>query len=418
MKTILNKIEKYLLYVFTFSIPFQTRIFIGEWGTPKDEFTSGFLYLTDVFFLFLAFSWLLRGVKIKMRKYDLYLLGFLAIAILSVFQYKIITLGIYNAIKISEFIVFYFYLRESLSIFKKDRIIMIFIYSGVFQALLAVVQFFFQHDTGLKYLGETSLSPDLPGIAKIDTSNEKIMRPYGTFTHPNVLAAYLLFAIIFFYYTHIKKIQAKTWFDIFIFCILTSGLLLTFSRSVILVFFVFTLLLFIKNRNNVLVKKLAAISAIIFVIFFIFFSQEMIQRANLASDSQNLDARALYKGVASYMISQNPFFGVGVGNFVNEFRKLGIFQKDKDYLYQPVHDTYLLIASEIGILGFLIFLWFIFLLLKDIKKYQMEHSLKMIYFGSIFSLMMLFFTDHYFWDLEQGRFLMWFLLAYISSSEA
>ena len=73
-------------------------------------------------------------------------------------------------------------------------------------------------------------SDTLPGIAKIDLDGTKIMRAYGTLAHPNILAGYLVTALIFTFH----RIRKKEYIAYPVFVLLLSALVLTFSRSAIL----------------------------------------------------------------------------------------------------------------------------------------------------------------------------------------
>ncbi len=245
------KIEKYLFYLLVFSIPFQIRVFVYEWGAKRDEFFSAFFYFTDALILAIFFLWIFRGFKMKIEKYDYFLFGFLFVFLLSVLNMEYLSFGFYQMLKLLEFVLLYFYIKSNMKYFNLNTILYIFVFSGVFQALLGIFQFLTQGSLGFKYLGETNLSAQIPGVAKIDTTDGKIMRPYGTFTHPNVLAAYLFFSLAFFYLLlkdkvfklQIKKfftLQTGFWFDVSIFFVLFLGFFLTFSRSVFLVFALFS----------------------------------------------------------------------------------------------------------------------------------------------------------------------------------
>jgi len=48
---------------------------------------------------------------------------------------------------------------------------------------------------GLQLLGESFLAPHLSGVAKISTEQGLVMRAYGTFPHPNILATFLIISI-------------------------------------------------------------------------------------------------------------------------------------------------------------------------------------------------------------------------------
>src|SRR3989344_5785985 len=92
----LSKLEKLIFYLFIFCIPFQTRLILAKWPVLRsfseggvllpnvsfNEWTSAFLYLTDLFILPLLVLWLMRIVTKQshfgFQKRDFALFGFLA----------------------------------------------------------------------------------------------------------------------------------------------------------------------------------------------------------------------------------------------------------------------------------------------------------------------------------------------------
>ena len=106
-----------------------------------------------------------------------------------------------------------------------------------------------------------------------------------------------------------------------------------------------------------------------------------------------------------------PFLGVGLGNFVNWLKEIdpGLASN----LYQPVHNIYLLIFSETGILGLTLFLLFLFFLIKN------SHYDIMIYHTSLFFIFisLLFFGlfDHFLWTLQQGQIIFWLVSGLVAA---
>ena len=106
-------------------------------------------------------------------------------------------IGAYQTLKFLELAILFVYVYFNLTSFKRILITAgLLALSGLTQSLLAVFQYFLQRSVfGSKWLGEIVLSPELPGVAKIAVDGEKIMRAYGTFPHPNILAGFLLITI-------------------------------------------------------------------------------------------------------------------------------------------------------------------------------------------------------------------------------
>jgi O-antigen ligase len=81
---------------------------------------------------------------------------------------------------------------------------------------------------------------------------------------------------------------------------------------------------------------------------------------------KSLGERFLYLKFSERIISENPIMGVGAGQFIFELKRslpnLVIWQ------YQPVHNIFLLIWSELGVVGLVLFIMLLgklFFLLKS-----------------------------------------------------
>ena len=69
-------------------------------------------------------------------------------------------------------------------------------FGGFLEAIIAIIQFVWQHSLGLTFLQESQFTVHGSGIAKILFGSITIIRPYGLFPHPNVLAGYLGITLI------------------------------------------------------------------------------------------------------------------------------------------------------------------------------------------------------------------------------
>ena len=114
--------------------------------------------------------------------------------------------------------------------------------------------------------------------------------------------------------------------------------------------------------------------------------------------------------MALQMLKDHPLLGVGLNNFTVRMSEYGEVSGWARFL-QPVHNVYLLIAAETGILGLILFLcllFSVFRLLWRSKNYLFLISLSQISF--------LCFVDHYFWSLQQTALLFWLLVGELTKS--
>jgi len=160
----------------------------------------------------------------------------------------------------------------------------------------------------------------------------------------------------------------------------------------------------------------------------------------ISLQEQAIDLRFFYNQMALSTIKDKPILGIGVGNFVNYSHNYPIFLRAAakiagenvnqipEWIFQPVHNIYLLIASEIGILGLLVFLIFIGRILLDWFKDcflpaspvggPARHSLRHQALAGGFLVscfLVLALSDHYFWTLQSGAIMFWLALALIKT---
>ncbi len=405
LRIMLHRLEKLIFYIFIFSIPFQTRILLRSWGIGFNEWNSAFSYATDLLILALLGLWFFRILIKKDRfifsSYDWFLAGFIIISAVSIKNAPNQALGFYQLLKLIEFSLLYFYTKSNLGqIFNLTTSCFIFLASGFFQAVLAILQYFRQSDLGLRFLGETVLNPNLFNVAVFFAEGEKIMRPYGTLPHPNILALVIFVSIFFLYFL---RFELK--FKNIIYGILLFAFFLTFSRVIIFAWLAGFLLLLRKLDRKTIFTTLT-----VMILFSILFWPQVLARLNISPQEEAITLRGFYNKVALF---EKPFWGVGVGNFVNWFKEINPGLAPN--LYQPVHNIYLLIFSETGILGLAAFLLFLISIIKNYLKGEFSRP----FHYSIFILFLLFLFlglfDHFLWTIQQGRIILFLTVGLLAA---
>ena len=440
----LLKLEKILFYVFLFLIPFQIRTTISWQG---NEWDSMFLYLTDLLligFLFLA----IINKRISFKKSDILLFLFLIIAGISIFVSTDLGISIYRFIKLVEFVLLFVYINKSYRADRTYRTYSVLIAAGLLQSALAIVQFYKQSSLGLKFIEAGQYLPGAPGVATFIMGSEKVMRAYGSFPHPNVLAAFLLLAIFCFYYLWISNlIKGKFCYMLYVICYMVCvfGLFLTFSRGPILVFIFISMIFFLARffqlrvqyhtEERLLAGKRLMLLALFFVVFSVLSTIILMPYIKnrffiISLQEEAIDLRFFYNKIGLAIIKEKPLLGVGIGNFVNFSHNYPAFiraanamlsggQGDveiPDWLYQPVHNIYLLIASEIGILGLIVFLLFIIMRLIRIPIRMTRIDNPFLFLVICYLLLGL--SDHYFWTLQSGGLMLWIALGLLETGRS
>lgn len=451
MHCLLNRTERYLFYFLLFAIPFQTRKILWHQNWNFNEWQSISLYATDLLLMILFLFWAVSAIragqisnfkfliskqipnpKSQFQNPNFYLLILVIISAISIKNSSSFILSSYNVLKLAEFVVLYFYLK-SYAIYKFgfNKSLLALIYGGVFQAIIAILQFFKQSSLGLGLLGESVISPNLTGIASFyNIAGEKIIRAYGTTPHPNILAGYLFLAIFAFYFIYIYRESSSSnkHYDTLIchsvlrywwicYTVLLFGLFFTFARVAVFIlllnFLIRVVLVRLKFRKEYWNKKLGLIlltTTIVVVLFGGFYWSESVSRIKISSGEEAVQLRIFYNKESLKSLN---WFGVGSGNFVN-----WLMTKDPNLprgLYQPVHNIYLLIYSETGILGITAFVLFLIFRIKDfIVKTKMEKLYHYSFLLVFLSFLFVGLFDHFLWTLQQGRFIFWLVVALLT----
>jgi O-antigen ligase len=134
----------------------------------------------------------------------------------------------------------------------------------------------------------------------------------------------------------------------------------------------------------------------------------------ISTKEQAVTLRIYYNDIAISAVKERPILGLGAGNFV--WYLSNNYQFKEFWLYQPVHNLYLLIASEIGIFGLLVFLIFIGFNIWKSNFRRKFNFVKLVFLLLVSCFLFLALIDHYFWTIQQSRLLFWIGLAVISAS--
>jgi len=430
------KLHQKLFLLLVLLLPVQLgRHFWPEWSYVmglRVDYLSPTIYLTDILVFLILGTWILdkfkiqnpclagrqakSKIKIKNSKFIFFLASVFIFLLANCFFAKNQGVAVYRLVKIAEFSLLGFYVaKNDYSLFTIHWSLVLAV---IYSSLLAIAQFIKQSSVGgiFWWLGERTFNAGTPGIAKTDFFGHLLLRPYATFPHPNVLAAFVLIAFILsapFVYQKDKLLF------VFYFLISTVTLFISFSQAVWLVGLVVGLLVLGNLKINKWLKGLAWGGAIFLLIFYlikvpIFMEESFSQRLGLAKNALQL-------------IKQNLFIGVGLNNFIVNLPK---FQQGQILWLQPVHNIYLLMVAETGLVGLVIFGWFLFLSYKkllscyarylvisnkkrDIEISRYQNSL-FIALGAILALGLF---DHYWLTLQQTQLLFAIILGLIWGEE-
>ncbi len=429
-------------------------MYISEWRFNEWQAVS--LYLTDLLLFALLLFWFFsvirtgqisnfkfliskqfQNLKPQFQKPDFYLILLIIISAVSIKNSDDLVISWYRWLKLVEFSILYWYLSTyALKKFGLFHTFLVIAFSGLLQAIVGIIQFSRQSSIGLKYFGESLINTDLPGIASFYvTGGARVIRAYGTAPHPNVLATFFLLSIFAFYFVylysrlHSEHPPFKDWWDKFMlasYCVTLFAFFATFSRTVIFIWLALfcirvAIIFSVKHYRAVFGTKVGKVRLrailiagfAVIVLFSGLYYEEIISRLTISGEDQSVQLRAFYtKQALSWDIN---YFGVGIGNFIN-----WMVHKNPSlpfHAYQPVHNIYLLIYSEIGIFGLVAFLGFLFFVLKDfVSRTKLKKSYNFSLLFLFISLIFVGFFDHMFMTLQQGSLIFWITLGVLTFS--
>lgn len=293
-----------------------------------------------------------------------------------------------------------------------------FLISGLIQTVIAAGQFITQHSLGLKILGEPLIASNINGIAKIDLINQKIIRAYGTFSHPNQLAAFLLVACATAWLIYATETNALIKHLAAAFMILfIGGEFLTFSRAGIaglIIFFAIVLISKWTKHGWSSIKKQAEIIFLAFFAFALILFPFLKARVSPAPTEYT---RTFYNLKGIEVFKQNPIAGVGIGNLLPVMAEK--IDAQQAWQVQPPHNYFLEVACETGVIGLLLYIYlFISRILGLFKSEPLAQNrgdlISLMLIGIIVGFIFLMQFDHYFYTLPQTILLLWLVLGMIN----
>lgn len=401
MNDIFNKkfnLDDLLYWILGGTIVYNIRILILEYyinGRPN-YFLTEYLNFSDILIVIIIFFNIFKLKKVNLLNPFISIIFIILFG--QVFNDTYPLLSFYQILRLLGIVYLGTYLINTKKI--------IYILNGFFIALFSqvfilITQFILQKNLNLPIITESVFNRDMVGIAKLNFGDNFLIRGYGTFPHPNILAFTGLMGIIFLIYNSNRKLAS--WF-IFLTLIIISQVdhyLWTFNQSLLLTFL--AILVSVSNfklglkkyQNNILlafcmlmiilsfsksiyilsgflififiIKKILTqvfskemfhiehfkkyFDLIFFIIFSIFFSSINFILFSL-NNSQSAFQRVFYLKESFEVFYINLFNGIGTKQFI-----LGLQNQNLEFWQlQPVHNLSLLILTENGIIGLFILL--------------------------------------------------------------
>ncbi|MFA4818357.1 MAG: O-antigen ligase family protein [Patescibacteria group bacterium] len=436
----LNQVREYGFYLLVFILPWQTRWIIRDplIGGEVWEYGRVSLYGWDiVLIVLLLISLLAVGQMVKNFKFlifnfksnfkwsfKIFKNPVLVYLLLLLFTFTSIgwagdkVLTLYWLGRIAEVGALWWLIK-----FIKPRLSVVcwsLVAAGTVQALWAIGQFITQSTFASKWLGVAVHPITQYGTSVVLTDAGRWLRAYAGQVHPNVLGGLLVVTCLatILLISRIKnyELRIKNIILVALYIIQLVGLFFTFSRGAWLALFITLAVLIMYNcvkyvrpdifcqdddqmglrlGRHYLKKRLAVVlgyTLLVFITLGVVLWQPTVGRILGYS---RLEVKSVEERMASVQDSQkvaavNQWFGVGLGNYTVALQK--IMPNERAYYYQPVHNVFLLILAELGIIGLLLFMWLIGSMVCLKKPLAISHwLLAAVLITSLF--------DHYWWTI-------------------
>ncbi len=221
--------------------------------------------------------------------------------------------------------------------------------ASLFQLVLSIAQVWLGHSIQgpLYYLGERMVSVGQPGVALATFMNEVVLRAYGTFGHPNVLAGWLVITSLIMF-----KLSKNTLLKHGALIITIFGVMLTQSRSALLALFGILIPFYVMTNLRQRLIYFASILTLLCGILFI--NSTTLSRSLDLSYSERLSLQLIsIKTIVNY-----PVFGTGTQASITAQSTQEQSRLLRHAALQPDHNSFTLFLSWFGI-GGLLMLFFV-----------------------------------------------------------
>ena len=351
-----------ILAIFFFLLPWQTRYIFGlsSLSGSFTQFGILSLYATQLFLVVgLALVYLLRGSPVIDARYRRSLALGVAIMVVTIVSSYFAQQSIPALAALIDLtgagITFAALLDKRVNL---KWVMSAFVAGLLIPVGIGLVQVFVGETGASTVLGLASRDADRLGDAVLMLSDgSRVLRAYGTFSHPNNFGGYLavgLLTTLALPFTRARKARGV------IAAVLAIGLVLTASRSALLGLMLggaLTMFVLHMKRTDIARKLVMpiAITVVVMALGVTLFAPSIAAslRGGGALEDKSLSERAdQYREFPETMNGTDWLIGSGPRSYVYT---LATIHPDRGvWEYQPIHNVPLLVLAEIGLLGLIL----------------------------------------------------------------
>ena len=425
------KLRTFLFYLFLFLLPWQTRYIVFPFMMEGHffEYASFSIYAVELVLWLCIIASFPHFKKIQISDADIFLFAFLFVAIGVSFFASEPALAFAAMFRIAEGVLLYFSVRTMR--INWTYLLSLLTIAGVMQSIFAFAQINLQHISPSVALGIAEQYPHTFGVSVVEFGDgERFLRAYGSFPHPNMLGGFLAIALCAAIMLYAKLASDagsrshrmryyKGAVKVGIACIVFA-LLLSFSRSawigygIMLVFF--AAVMFRRKGLRRVAGECLLITLIVTALFGIAFREPLFERIQAGGrlERQSIHERIYEVSEARTIAEKRIARGVGIGNYTLTAARRA--QNSTPWFTQPVHSGYILVLLETGLLGAILWLYFLSLtVVRAWKNARTQVSLQSVFpLAAFLALCAINALDHYQWTLFSGSMLFWAVLGLLA----
>jgi len=349
---------------------------LAETSTNSQALQIGivlFLILLILLFVMLLAQYKKKPVTLPFLRIEILLLFFLAAAEIStIFSFNIHNSAVWLIKLLRGLVVYYIFSRLLLERKHIMHIVYAFMFILLFEGVLAGLQFLQGGLLGLPIESQSKIADVRQVLLPI--SGTSYFRIMGTLPSPSGLANYICLLLpITITYAFSRSLMLRRISYITI-VVSFATLILTLSRwgaiASVLTFLLTILLM--RRYMSVRLKNLLRAYIFILIPFLILLWLNPVIKERFLEFSLNdasLNVRIPLAIESLYILQNNPILGVGGNNFVHYLVNYDVTEALVSETFPaPVHNFYLLLANETGLLGLMIFSLIFFEVVKNFLK--------------------------------------------------
>ena len=391
----------YGLFLLVVSIPIDVSMHTTKWlahpdvlfqefGMPASGTLGVDLYLTDVVLIAMLLPWL---AELWRRERELYFPSAAYIAILyfawalivSLLEAKSVYLAIFELSRQILYFVFFVYICNNVVTPAQFRAVLMGFFVGLVLESAAVIAFFqlgigTETDVFSDLLYGSTASPGTLTVAQTG-SWSKVSRSAGTFAHPSHAAYYFEYILptVLACLMTARHTRERIVYG-FMMAAGSVGLVMTFSRSGMIGFVFSSGLFFVIARwSRLISQRVFTLCVAIVALLAVMSTPLLIEYLDFRPEAVSIRWRLIEEAKNAFL--KEPFTGAGLNNSsaaTEGSRAIVLTTKGSSaYRMTVVHNYYLIVLIEVGLIGFALFFGFFWQTVVNAFRYMRAAELQL-----------------------------------------